>query len=92
MDAECTSKTLGNMNQSTWTHPQEDLYFHSISAYVTHDAIQPRKIIQSEESWVDSSNDMDSLSELSSSKILKLYTFDSSIQKVSCAFQNYGVQ
>lgn len=47
---------------------------------------------QSEESWVDSSNDMDSLSEQVSSMILKLYKFDTSIQKVLHAFWNLGVQ
>jgi len=48
--------------------------------------------IQSEESWVDYSNDMDSESEQASSMILKLYKFGSSIQKVLHAFQNFGVQ
>jgi hypothetical protein len=48
--------------------------------------------IQSEESWIGSSNDMDSQSEQVSSMILKLYKFGSAIQKVLHAFQKSGVQ
>jgi len=48
--------------------------------------------IQSEELWIDFSNDMDSQSEQVSSMILKLYKFGSSIKKVLHAFQNFGVQ
>jgi hypothetical protein len=48
--------------------------------------------IQSEESWVDSSNDMGSQSEQVSRMILKLSKFGSAIQKVLHVFQNFGVQ